>query len=417
MRILIISNYYPPVEIGGWEQLTKDVVDELVARDHEIHVLTSNYLIDQIVGPEPAVSRLLHLESPDHVKYQIPYTIFHRGWEQNNIANLTQIAAEFQPDIIYINGMWNLPHSLARAAEQLLLGKVVYYMASYWPTELDAHSAYWSLPAKNGFKRYPKNLLARFFKQYLVSSTPRNQLDFRLVLCVSSYVQEYMVQEAKVPREQTRVVHNGINLDHFKPKSDATRGEHLRLLYAGRLSADKGVHTILESLEMLKKKKPASPIQCSIYGNGAPDYRARLTGFVVEHGLDSWVEFKGVVPRDQMPGVFAEHDVLLFPSVWSEPLARILQEAMACGLVVIGTTTGGTDEILQDGITGLTFEANDPQMLAEKIELVQSDEQLREGIIQLARRKVEKEFSLTRMVDEIEENFKWVLSQEVPAFG
>jgi glycogen(starch) synthase len=417
MRILIISNYYPPVEIGGWEQLTNDVVDELVARDHEIHVLTSDYLVDQIEGPEPAVSRFLHLESPDHVNYQIPYTFFHRGWEQNNVANLTQIAAEFEPDIIYINGMWNLPHSLAQAAEQLLPGRVVYYMASYWPTELDAHSAYWSLPAKNGFKRYPKNLLARIIKQYLVSSTPRNQLDFQLVLCVSSYVRDYMVEEAKVPREQTRVVHNGINLDHFKLKTEDSRREHLRLLYAGRLSADKGVLTILESLAMINKQNLAASIQCSIYGSGAPDYRARLTRFVAEHEIDSWVGFKGVVPRDQMPGVFAEHDVLLFPSVWAEPLARILQEAMACGLVVIGTNTGGTDEILQDGITGLTFEANDAQMLAEKIELVQSDEQLRERIIQAARRKVEKEFSLTRMVDEIEENFKWVLSQKVPALG
>lgn len=417
MRILIISNYYPPVEIGGWEQLTHDVSNELVSREHEIHVLTSDHLAEQIERPEHDISRILHLESPDHVNYQLPYSFLHRRWEQDNVAHLTKIAAEFKPDIIYINGMWNLPHSLAQAAEQLLPGRVVYYMASYWPTEMDAHSAYWSFPAKNGIKRYPKDFLAKIFRQYFIAATPRNQLDFSLVLCVSSFVQDYMVEEAKVPRIQTRVVHNGINLDRFRLNPESAPGDELRLLYAGRLSADKGVHTILESLAMLKQHLPDSPFQCSIYGSGAPDYQSRLSRFVVDYDLEAWVHFKGVVPRDQMPSVFTEHDVLLFPSVWAEPLARILQEAMACGLVVIGTKTGGTNEILQDGITGLTFEANDAQMLAEKIKLVHGDAQLRKRIIQEARRKVEQEFSLTRMVDEIEENFNWILSQKVHALG
>jgi glycosyltransferase involved in cell wall biosynthesis len=417
MRILIITNYYPPIEIGGWEQLTADVADELSQRGHKIHVVTSNRPINGMADPETDISRILYLESPDHVNYHLQYSLSHRWQENRNAANLSVIVSEFNPDIIFINGMWNLPHSLAQAAERLLPGRVVYYMASYWPTEMDAHSAYWSSISHNGIRRLPKSVLARFFKHYIITGVPRSQLDFRLVLCVSAYVQEYMIAEAKVPREQTRVVHNGINLDYFKLKAGSVENGPMRLLYAGRLSPDKGVHTILESLSLFNQILPSISYDCSIYGRGAPEYHARLQKIISANELEDNVQFKGTVPRKEMPGVFRDHDVLLFPSIWAEPLARIIQEAMACGLVVIGTNTGGTEELLQDGITGFTFEAGNAEMLAEKIALVLGDEELRRKVVKQARQKVEQQFSFSRMVDELEESFDWVLAQEQVAGG
>lgn len=412
MRILIITNYYPPVEIGGWEQLTYDVAQELMRRDHQVHVVTSNRLIDQVAYSDPHVSRVLFLESPDHLNYHIQYSFTHRWQEMRNVDYLTGIISEFKPDIIYINGMWNLPHSLAQSAEKLMPERVVYYMASYWPTEPDAHSAYWSSTANNGLRRLPKSILGKIFKQYFISSPPRNQLDFHLVLCVSSYIQKYLIEEANVPPEQTRVVHNGIDLELFKFNPRQVENTNLRLLYAGRLSPDKGVHTVLESLDHINQEYPTLRYECSIYGRGAPGYVDRLKNYVAEHNLEDRIYFKGIVPREQMPGVFNEHDILLFPSIWDEPLARIIQEAMGCGLVVIGTDTGGTKEILEDGVTGFTFEPESTEMLAEKILMVLKDAPLRAEIAMEARRKVELDFSLSRMVDEIEQSFTNLVKQE-----
>ena len=67
MRILVISNYFPPVELGGWDQLTRDVSQRLQERGHEVLVLTSNYRQAELTTPEANVLRTLHLESPDHV--------------------------------------------------------------------------------------------------------------------------------------------------------------------------------------------------------------------------------------------------------------------------------------------------------------------------------------------------------------
>ena len=63
-----------------------------------------------------------------------------------------------------------------------------------------------------------------------------------------------------------------------------------------------------------------------------------------------------------------QYDILVLPSVWEEPLARVMQEAMATGLLVVGTNTGGTGEVLVHGDTGMVFPRTDAAALAECIE-------------------------------------------------
>lgn len=411
MRILVISNYYPPIELGGWEQLTSNVVNRLITRGHQIAVLTSNYRIEEIQGREAGIYRHLHLESYDPASYHPKSTLLYRRQEAENDKILTGIVHEFDPEVIFINGMWNLPFSVAKRAEELRPGRVVYYLASYWPTEPDAHTAYWISKADSAVKQMPKKVIGSILRKSWIKGSPRNRLDFRMVLCVSAFVQDYLVRDAGVPKERTRVVHNGIELDWFTVKRAENLSGDLRLLYAGRLSPDKGVHTILEALARLHQADPDVPVRLSLYGKGTPEYETDLRKQVRDSGIEQWVEFKGLVPREQMPSVFAQHEVLLFPSIWPEPLARILQEAMACELVVIGTATGGTNEILLDGENGLIFDAGNSTMLAEKIKLIVSDLSLREKLAKAARKTVEERFSLDRMIAEIEESFEQILSQ------
>jgi len=114
------------------------------------------------------------------------------------------------------------------------------------------------------------------------------------------------------------------------------------------------------------------------------------------------VTFHEPVSRDDMPGLMQEFDVLVFPSVYEEPLARITQEAMASGLVVVGTTTGGTKEILRHGETGLTFAPGDAEGLAEQVARLMTDPDLRFRLAHAGRQTVLKDFTLDRMVTEIE---------------
>lgn len=416
MRILIVSNYYPPFEIGGWGQLTYDVTQLLRARGHTTHVLASSYRQDELVQPESGVSRDLHLESPDHVHYRPIYTWQHRRHEAENRQTIERLAASFAPDIVYVNGMWNLPHNVAHTLERLCPGRVIYYMASYWPAEMDAHTAYWTDPTANPWLRWPKKAVGQFVRRFWLTVAPRNQLDFRLVLCVSDYMRRNIVAQAGIPEGQTRVVYNGIDPQAFPMRSLNTMSPETRLLYAGRLSPDKGVHIIVQALAHLKQKQPDAPICLSIVGAGSPEYEAHLQQLVAQENVVDWVQFKPRVPREEMAHVLAAHDVLIFSSIWPEPLARMVQEAMACGLIVIGTTTGGTPEILHDGHNGLTYPAEDAAALAQKIEEIANDAELRRRLAVAARQTVEKQFTMDRMIDELEMYFEQIVSETaVPA--
>ena len=103
-----------------------------------------------------------------------------------------------------------------------------------------------------------------------------------------------------------------------------------------------------------------------------------------------------------MSTILQQFDVLIFPSIYEEPLARITQEAMASGLVVVGTTTGGTKEFLRDEGTGLTFTPEDADGLAEQVTRLSLDPDLCNRLAQAGRQAVLENFTLDKMVKEIE---------------
>jgi glycosyltransferase involved in cell wall biosynthesis len=407
MRILILSNYYPPFEIGGWEQLTADTARMLQERGHQVWVLTSNHRTGKWITREVGVERALHLESPDYLHYHAHYTLTYRWREWRNNQLLEKRIAAFKPDIVFINGMWNLPHRLARHAEQLCPGRVVYYLASPWPAEPDAHTIYWADLAGSPWRRRPKQLLGKLAHRWWLPAAPR--LAFEHVLCVSVYMQNWIVEQAGVPRNQTQVVYNGVDPGQFTAPSRPAANGHgpqLRLLYAGQLRPDKGVHTAVEAVGQVVQANPSLRLSLTIAGSGAPSYLEELQERIQALNLAGIVSLPGQMPRRQMPAVLAEHDVLLFPSVWPEPLARVVQEAMASGLVVIGTTTGGTPELLRDGETGLTFPAEDACTLAQQIGHLAADPALCNRLAAAARQTVETSFTEQRMVDQIERYFQ-----------
>jgi glycosyltransferase involved in cell wall biosynthesis len=114
------------------------------------------------------------------------------------------------------------------------------------------------------------------------------------------------------------------------------------------------------------------------------------------------VIFHKPVSKDKMPAILQQFDVLIFPSIYEEPFARMTQEAMASGLVVVGTTTGGTKEILRHGETGLTFEPEDADGLAEQVSQLIVDPDLCSRLAQAGRKAVLENFTLDKMVTEIE---------------
>jgi glycosyltransferase involved in cell wall biosynthesis len=142
------------------------------------------------------------------------------------------------------------------------------------------------------------------------------------------------------------------------------------------------------------------------------DFKEQLRHKVSSSGLEQNVRFTGQVRREDITKFYEEHDVLIFPSVWDEPFSITVLEAMASGLAVVGTTTGGSSEILQDGVNALTFEKENAQECAACISRLLSDQQLFEAVRRKGRFTIEQKYRLEQMVDTIERSLKEVVSDK-----
>jgi len=350
---------------------------------------------------EQNIYRLLHLEGD--LDYYQPLHFFTQWKKQHleNLAFLEHTVQDFAPDLIFVWGMWALSKALPALAEQLLPGRVVYYLSDYWPSALDMHTTYWQSPAQGWPMQLPKRVLSKVAMSMLAKE---GQPDLKLeqVICVSARVRDLLV-EAGLPVQHARIIHGGTDIERFQ---DTRKREHLpghlKLLYAGQLVRHKGVHTAIEAMATLVNKRKISQITLTLVGSGHPDYEAFLRNLVERERLQDFVTFHKPVSKDKMPAILQQFDVLIFPSIYEEPLARITQEAMVSGLVVIGTTTGGTKEILRDGETGFTFAPEDSDGLAAQITRLIVDPGLCCRLAQAGRQTVLENFTLDKMVKEIE---------------
>jgi glycosyltransferase involved in cell wall biosynthesis len=124
---------------------------------------------------------------------------------------------------------------------------------------------------------------------------------------------------------------------------------------------------------------------------------------VRELGIGAFVTFLGRVPRSEIASLLAEQDAFLFTSVYEEPIARSVMEAMAAGLAVIGTPVGGQQEMLEDGQNALVFQPKDAAELAGCLLRLRGDPSLRARLAEAGRQTVLQRFTLERMVDEMED--------------
>jgi glycosyltransferase involved in cell wall biosynthesis len=403
MRVLFISNFFPPARPGGYTQWCEEVAELLIARGHTVAVLTSNYELSKCSSSDKHIYRQLHLDG-DLFYYDIWHFFLKRPVQiKQNIQIVQKAIQDFSPDIVFVWGMWALSKRIAWAAEQISKGRVVYYISDYWPIREDFHRQYWQLPARHKISRFVKGILKPFAERSIAKEymfMPR----FENVICVSAAVRDILQSQSQV-FSQARVIHGGTRMSFYTadaPKQFARDVTKVTLLYAGQIVEHKGVHTLVEAIDKLVNQDHVINIALTIVGSGHPDYEKRIIDMINQANLSSFVQIRPAVPKNEMVKVLDEHEILIFPSIYEEPLARMTQEAMLAGLVVVGTTTGGTKEMLRDGFNGLTFEAANAAQLADKILFLLKNKNLLPQLSEAGRKTIVEHFALDRMVDEIE---------------
>jgi glycosyltransferase involved in cell wall biosynthesis len=391
MKILVVTNLYPPHHVGGYELGCRDVVEKLRERGHAVRVLTSSFRNGEAQN----------LPRDTEVERVLQFNFMPSDPPQNKrveCAKLTAALKRLAPDVVYFWNQAGLCLWLPVAARWHGC-RMAFFLS-------DTSFVSWRVGAwLAGAAKNNSCLRAVLGKTFLVRGWP--VIKKRTCHFASEFLRDVAVKNRIAFAPLTSVVaHWGIEPGQF-PASPREHWPVKRLLYAGQMIPQKGVHTAIAAFGLLAKECGFEELTFSLAGGGmCPDYEEKLRALPAQLGIADRVHFLGKVPRAELSGIYAEHDVLIFPSEWDEPFAITPLEAMASGLAVVGTTTGGSGELFRNRETAMTFHAGDAADCARALRELCADRELFEKITRNAQREVQEKHTLDAMVDKIEKNLR-----------
>lgn len=400
MRILAVSNFYPPLYIGGYELACQEAVQGLRARGHEVRILTSTYGIGHKASEASGCHRLLEADLNWKQTGFLARNIRLLHQELRNRAAFKGFVKRFDPDVIYL---WNLNHvslSIAQMAQTWGI-PISWYVFDNWLAswEEDRWYSLWHGPTDIPYHDLIRRLLFPFLK-LLGIAPPRDALDLRGAQFASQYLKHFALQKGKNV-ETAEVIPWGIEENHFP--FFLRRRKPQRLLYVGQIMPHKGVHTAIYALKMIEDESERRTIHLTLAGGTInPKYKNSLQQLVLELRLEHFVNFAGFVPHEELPRIYREHDILVFPSLWDEPFGITLIEAMSSGLPVVATATGGSAEFLVHEVNALVFQREDAQACAQQISRLTNDSTLFNRLSINAKSLVDDKFRLQTTLDRIE---------------
>jgi glycosyltransferase involved in cell wall biosynthesis len=192
--------------------------------------------------------------------------------------------------------------------------------------------------------------------------------------------------------KNAKVMHNGIEFSSYQnpePNTNMEKPGHIIITYVGRLVYAKGVQDLLSILSKLKGN-------ATLFIVGDGPYRCELEALVRYEQISNII-FLGEQLPEKIPGILKRTDIFVNPS-YSEGLPTSVLEACAAGCAVIATDVGGTNEIIYDGLTGFLTTPGDRKQLAEKINFLIENKEIRDTLGKNAKAYVLDNFSWDQII-------------------
>ena len=190
----------------------------------------------------------------------------------------------------------------------------------------------------------------------------------------------------------------------WREKSGLTAEEKLILFY-GALDKRKGIDILIEAFKILTTHYPLPITHLIIVGTGPEQENLKL--LTIHYQLQTNVTFLDWMPNDELPALLNAADVFVYPSVpsggWEEQFGYAMAEASACGVPVVATNTGSIDEVVVDGQSGFLVEPSNSGQLADALNKILSDEDLRKKMGEFGRQYVIENFSYKVVANQVEE--------------
>lgn len=355
MKILLVNSLYHPQEIGGAERAVRLLAEGLVGRGFAVTVAclspSGRNERDVVGGVQVVRLPLANVYWPFSGR-ETPVGGLRRafwhvvdGYNTAMGTRLGRILDETRPDLVHLNNLAGFSVAALAAAKRRGL-----------PVVQTVHDYYYTCPRTSMFRGGAN--CARQCGSCRALATPRMRMARQVdMVCGVSGAMLQRIEDCGAFRGTPgRAVVRSANLPSGEAparRRDRRAGEKLTVGYLGRLDPTKGVETLLAALRSLHDL----PLEVAIAGRGQPGYETELRGMA--EGLPA--RFLGHVdPQAFLGGI----DVLVVPSVWHEPFGRVVQEAFAVGVPVIGSEAGGIPEAIGPDGPGFLFPPGDADCLA-----------------------------------------------------
>ncbi len=371
LKILV---FIPSGSVYGLQAVTLDLMQSLP--QHEIH---SHFLITRWTDGE--LPQRLH-------QLKIPYTyswlgMFSRKFDWKNLkmtiqsllriprlySDVVSLIKSYQPNIIYT----------ANYHELILLGPLLKVLGL--PVMNHMHDPPPPIPFQRGMFR----LWDRLVSKYVV---------------VSKDVQRRLEKLGANP-DKILLLYNGINLSLFQygaqrsnhfVKQHGWPSQSIVLGMTGQMIEEKGHFDLIEAIKLLHKAYPN--IRLVIGGKQGGPYYQKLASEIENKNLSDIVVFSGW--QEDVRSFFSGIDIFVLPSRHEEGFGLVVAQAMAMGLPIIATRSGGVSEVVKDGVTGFLLEKGSFSELANAINLLLESQPMRQSMGTAGRKRIEEQFDLSK---------------------
>ena len=373
-RILMLSWEYPPVVVGGLGRHVHALSVALANAGHEVTVVTRHATGAPLEEYADGVRIIRAAEDPPLFPLATPSLL---AWTMAFNHTLTRAAlratqtAEY--DVIHAHD-WLVTHTAVTLKEHLDIPLV----ATIHATEAGRHQGW--LPDE-------MNKSIHSIEHWLGHESCR-------VIACSGYMRWEVSHLLELPASRVDVIANGVNDRVWRSSTRAVAAARERYAadgpligFAGRLVYEKGVQHLIAALPRLRRQHPN--LRLVIAGDGP--YRSELEADIDRLGLCDAVTLPGFLGGTDLPALMAASDCFAVPSVY-EPFGMVALEGAAAGAPLAVSATGGLAEIVEPGVTGMTFQPKDPDGLADAVGALLADTTLARQVARRARRMVHDQY-------------------------
>jgi glycogen(starch) synthase len=373
LRVLMLSWEYPPVVVGGLGRHVHALATSLAAAGHQVTVVTRHSPDAALEEIHEGVRIVRAPEDPPLFPLRTPTLL---SWTMALNHSLTRAAlhaaATDRYDVIHAHD-WLVTHAAVTMRDHLGIPLI----ATIHATEAGRHQGW--LPDE-------MNRCIHSVEWWLGHEASK-------VLVCSGYMRWEVSRLLNLAPEKIKIIPNGVDAPVWQANPAAVAAVRARFAgpgplvgFAGRLVYEKGAQHLVSALPELRQRHPG--LRVVIAGDGP--HRGELQEETKRLSLEGAVSFPGFVGAE-LPATLAATNAMVVPSIY-EPFGMVALEAAAAGAPLAVAAIGGLAEIVEPGVTGVTFPAKNPDALADAVSTLLSDEMAARKMADQARKMVQTKY-------------------------